>query len=164
MSKQSAEHHTKAAEHHEHAARHHTEAAKHYAGGSHEKAAHHAHVAHGHTLHAVHHQEEAAKTSPRRTRVQVIDGLDIHNRCPRMITGTPVCVRRPATAAEAVAESWRNGLAEAQKTLETPADKRRECSMLVSFRPITYLTAGELRYWNGPLLSQLRVSRRRLAS
>jgi hypothetical protein len=59
-----------------------------------------------------------------------------------MITGTPVCVRRPATAAEAVAESWRNGLAEAQKTLETPADKRRECSMLVSFRPITYLTAG----------------------
>jgi len=44
MSKQSAEHHTKAAEHHEHAARHHKEAAKHYAGGNHEKAAHHAHV------------------------------------------------------------------------------------------------------------------------
>jgi hypothetical protein len=61
MSKQSAEHHTKAAEYHEHAARHHREAAAHYASGSHEKAGYHAHVAHGHHLHAIHHAEEAAK-------------------------------------------------------------------------------------------------------
>jgi hypothetical protein len=61
MSKESAEHHTKAPEHHEHAARHHREAAKHYGAGNHEKAAHHAHVAHGHHLHAEHHEEEAAK-------------------------------------------------------------------------------------------------------
>src|SRR6516165_6898340 len=61
MSKESAEHHTKAAEHHEHAARHHKEAAKHHQSGSHEKAAHHAHVAHGHHLHATEHANEAAQ-------------------------------------------------------------------------------------------------------
>jgi hypothetical protein len=62
MSKQAAEHHSKAAEDHEHAARHHRVAATHHESGNYERAVHDAHSAQGHLHHATHHATEAAKS------------------------------------------------------------------------------------------------------